>query len=69
MDIVTQALTNFFQELQQFIVDIFDSIFGLWNYGILFSWLPADIIAAVDFLIIFLFGLALIKFIRSIIPS
>lgn len=69
MDIVTQALTSFFQELQQFIVDIFDSIFGLWNYGVLFSWLPADIIAAVDFLIIFLFGLALIKFIRSIIPS
>lgn len=69
MDIVTQALTSFFQELQQFIVDIFDSIFGLWNYGVLFSWLPSDIIAAVDFLIIFLFGLALIKFIRSIIPS
>lgn len=66
--VVGYDLATFFSGLYSFFQWIFDSIFGDWNYHVLFSWLPQDIILAVDFLIIFVFALAIIKWIKSVLP-
>lgn len=47
---------------------IYNAIWGNWNYGVLFGWLPADIIAAVNLLVIILFGLAIWRAIKSVVP-
>lgn len=61
-------LQSLYEKIVAFIQQIFNMIFGEWTYNVLFSWLPSDIQAAVTFLIIFLFGLALVKIIRSFLP-
>lgn len=47
---------------------IWNVIFGNVNFGVLWSWLPSDIAAACTGLVLLLFSLAVIKFIRSILP-
>ena len=47
---------------------IFNLVFGNWNYGAIFAWLPNDIRMAADVIILFLFGLALWKLLMHIIP-
>lgn len=69
MDIITELLTDLYEILIEFVQWVFNQIFGSWNYQILFGWLPADILSAVTFIILFLFGLALFKFIKNLIPG
>lgn len=61
-------LEGLFTALQEFLEWLFNFIFGEWNYHVLFNWLPSDIIAAVNFIIVFLFGLAVLKWIKSLLP-
>lgn len=65
---IVQLLQSLFQELISFAQSIWQLIFGEWNYQVLFGWLPGDIQAAVNFLIIFLFGLALFALIKRLLP-
>lgn len=65
---ILELLKSLFQALLQFAKDIWQLVFGDWNYQILFCWLPADIQSAVDFLIIFLFGIALFAVIKRLLP-
>lgn len=69
MDIITELLTDLYELIIEFVQWVFNQIFGNWNYQVLFNWLPSDILAAVTFIILFLFGLALFKFIKNIIPG
>lgn len=68
MDVLTNLLTSLYNEVISFVQWVFNSIFGGWNYGVLFGWLPSDFLTAASWLILFLFGLALIKFIRTLLP-
>lgn len=69
MDIITELLTDLYELIIEFVQWVFNQIFGNWDYQVLFNWLPSDILAAVTFIILFLFGLALFKFIKNIIPG
>lgn len=69
MDIIENLLYDLYDVLLDFVQWVFNQIFGNWNYQVLFNWLPSDILAAVTFIILFLFGLALFKFIKNIIPG
>lgn len=68
MDTITTLLTALFNKLIQFVQDVFNAIFGNWNYGILFNWLPQDIRSAVTYIILILFALALFKLIKNLNP-
>lgn len=68
MDIITDLLADLYDLLVQFIQWLFNLVFGDWNYQVLFGWLPSDILAAVTFIILFLFGLAVIKWFKNLIP-
>lgn len=68
MDIITNLLTSLYNELISFVQWVFNQIFGSWNYGVLFQWLPSEFLSAASWLILFLFGLALIKFIKNLLP-
>lgn len=61
-------LQGLYQAFIEFVQYVFNAIFGEWNYQVLFSWLPADILAAATTIILVLFGYALIRWIASIIP-
>lgn len=65
---IENLLTSAFQELQAFVQWLFNQIFPDWNWQILFNWLPADFLQYCSFLILFFFALAVIKFIKGIIP-
>lgn len=69
MDIITDLLTELYELIIEFVQWVFNQIFGNWDYQVLFNWLPSDILTAVTFIILFLFGLALFKFIKNIIPG
>lgn len=66
---IQELLESLWTETIQFIKDIFQAIFGGWNYQAILGWLPADIQAAIDLFIIVLFGIVLIRLIRSLIPT
>lgn len=66
---IIELLEGLWQNLIQFVQDVFQLIFGNWNYSAIMTWLPADIIAAIDLFIVVLFGIVLIKFIRQLIPT
>jgi len=68
MNVIEQLITALYNKIIQFVQDIFNAVFGNWNYGVLFSWLPQDIRTAVTFIILFLFGLALFKILKNLIP-
>lgn len=68
MNIILSAIVSLFDAFVSFVRWLWDIIFGTWSYGVIFSWLPSDIISAVQFLILFLFGLAVFKFIKNILP-
>lgn len=65
---IADLLYTVFEKLQGFIQWLFDQIFGTWNWQILFSWLPADFLQFCRFLILFFFALAIIKFVKGLIP-
>lgn len=68
MDVLGGLIEALYTKLVQWLQDIFNAIFGNWNYGILFGWLPQDIRTAVTYIILFMFCLALFKMLKSIIP-
>lgn len=65
---IADLLTALWQKIQTFVQWVFNQLFGNWNYGVLTSWLPSDIQAAVTAFILFMFCLALIKFIKNLLP-
>lgn len=64
IQLIETVVTKLFQLAQT----IFNWLFGDINFSILWSWLPSDIQAAAAFFVLLLFLLAIIKFIRSILP-
>lgn len=68
MTAISSLIEGLFQKLIEFVQWLFNQVFGGWNFGVLFSWLPSDIIAAVNYLIIFLFGLVVLKWIKDLLP-
>ena len=68
MDLITQLLTALFQKMITFVQDVFTAIFGNWNYGVLFNWLPNDIQSAVTYIILFLFAIAVFNLIKNLNP-
>lgn len=65
---IGDLLSALFTKVFAFLQYIWESIFGLWNYQVLFSWLPGDIQSAVVVVIRILFIFALIHFIRAFMP-
>lgn len=66
---IQTLLEELWQALITFVQDIFDLVFGNWDYKAIITWLPSDIVSAIDLFILALFGFAVIKFIRSLIPT
>lgn len=64
IQLIETVVTKLFQLAQS----VFNWLFGDINFSVLWSWLPSDIQAAAGFFVLFLFLLAIIKFIRSILP-
>ena len=65
---IAQLLTTAFQEIQAFVQWLFNAIFGEWYWQVLFNWLPADFLQYCTFLILFFFAIAIVKFIKGLIP-
>ena len=68
MDIITTILTALFNKLITFVQDVFNAIFGNWNYNVLFSWLPNDIQQAVTYIILLLFAITIFNLIKNLNP-
>lgn len=66
---IQTLLEQLWQALINFVQDIFQYIFGDWNYQAILGWLPQDIREAIDVFILVLFGMVVIKFIRNLIPT
>lgn len=64
IQLIETVVTKLFQLAQT----IFNWLFGSIDFTVLWNWLPADIQAAAAFFVMLLFLLAIIKFIRSILP-
>lgn len=64
LDVLSEIIQKFVGLLDSF----FDYVFGGVQFSVLWSWLPSDIGVAASTLIVFLFGLALISFIRKFLP-
>ena len=65
---VMQLIDTVITKLFQLANTIFDWLFGDIDFTVLWNWLPADIQAAAAFFVLLLFLLAIIKFVRSILP-
>ena len=63
-DLFSQIVQAIFGVIQR----IFNAIWGGVDFSVLYSWLPADIQAAFAALILVLFGLAIIRAIKSVLP-
>ena len=61
-------LTDLYQTLISLVREIFNTLFGEWNWQVLFSWLPSDFLSVASWFIIFLFGLMLFKVIKTLLP-
>lgn len=64
IQLIETVVTKLFQIAQ----NIFNWLFGDIDFTVLWNWLPSDIQAAAAFFVMLLFLLAIIKFIRSILP-
>lgn len=64
IQLIDTVVTKLFALAQR----IFNWLFGSIDFTVLWNWLPADIQAAAAFFVLLLFLLAIIKFIRSILP-
>ena len=65
---IAELLTAAFQEIQGFVQWLFNAIFGDWYWQVLFGWLPSDFLQYCTFLILFFFAIAIVKFIKGLIP-
>lgn len=61
-------LTDLYQILIGLVREIFNELFGNWNWQVLFNWLPSDFLTVASWFIIFLFGLMLFKIIKTLLP-
>lgn len=61
-------LTDLYQTLISLVRELFNSLFGQWNWLVLFGWLPSDFLTVASWFIIFLFGLMLFKVIKTLLP-
>lgn len=61
-------LTDLYQTLISLVREIFNELFGNWNWQVLFNWLPSDFLTVASWFIIFLFGLMLFKVIKTLLP-
>ena len=61
-------LTDLYQTLISLVREIFNTLFGEWNWQVLFNWLPPDFLTVASWFIIFLFGLMLFKVIKTLLP-
>lgn len=61
-------LTDLYQALIDLVREIFNELFGNWNWQVLFGWLPSDFLTVASWFIIFLFGIMLFKIIKTLIP-
>lgn len=68
MDIITSLLSGLYDKLLEFIEWLFDLVFHSWNYQALFTWLPTDIQNAVEVFVVVLFGIAIFKLFKELIP-
>ena len=68
MDTISTLLTALFNKLITFVQDVFNAIFGNWNYSILFNWLPNYIQSAVTYIILFLFAITVFNLIKNLNP-
>ena len=64
ISLIDTVITKLFALAQR----LFNWLFGDINFTVLWNWLPSDIQAAAAFFVMLLFLLAIIKFIRSILP-
>lgn len=62
------ALTALYQKLISLVTELFNTLFGNWNWQVLFSWLPSDFLTVATWFIVFLFGLMLFKIIKTLLP-
>lgn len=60
--------SNLLTKILEWVQDLFEWIFGDIDFTVLWNWLPQDIQAAAEFLILILFCLALLKLIKALIP-
>ena len=65
---IIQLIETVVTKLFQVANTIFEWLFGDIQFNVLWSWLPSDIQAAAAFFILLMFTLAMIKFIRSLLP-
>lgn len=65
---IADLIQAFFTKLFQVAQNIFEAIFGDIDFAVLWTWCPADIRIAAAFFVLVLFILAILKFIRSILP-
>lgn len=65
---IENLLSSLYEKLLSFISSIFDLLFGGWNWQVLFSWLPSDILSAAEAFILVCFGLALLRILKSLLP-
>lgn len=61
-------LTDLYQTLASLVREVFNYLFGDWQWSVLFNWLPQDFITVASWFIIFLFGLMLFKVIKTLLP-
>lgn len=61
-------LTDLYQTLVSLVREIFNTLFGEWNWQVLFNWLPSDFLTVATWFIMFLFGLMLFKVIKTLLP-
>ena len=61
-------LTDLYLTLISLVREIFNTLFGQWNWQVLFNWLPSDFLTVASWFIIFLFGLMLFKVIKTLLP-
>lgn len=64
VDLFSQIVSSVLSVVQR----IFNAIWGGVDFSVLYSWLPSDIQAAFAALILVLFGLAIFRAIKSILP-
>lgn len=64
VDLFSQIVQAILGVLQR----IFNAIWGAVDFTVLYSWLPSDIQAAFTALILILFGLAIARALKSVLP-
>lgn len=65
---IDTLLSSLYTKLLSFIQSIFDLLFNGWNWEVLFSWLPSDILSAASAFILVCFGIAFLRILRDLLP-